>query len=177
MSNINYTKIRSQGPVIKFAVPAQPLRYNWTDFMKSLVPNKFNTASSDTSVTWQNDGEAQAKQLQESQGYQDFTNYIYTSDPTKNSEVLAYLRKLDELAGNNKLFDTNGNLKQGWEKTFKQFREDNKMGYYHLTPTSLTTTSSNEGGAQPSSDTGSDSIKILKQISGSIGTDFKEVNT
>ena len=138
MSNINYTKIRSQGPVIKFAAPAQPLRYNWTDFMKSFVPNKFNTAANNQTITWQNDGKTQAEQLQESQGYQDFTNYIYNSDPTKSPEILAYLKELDRLAGNNKLFDINGNLQQGWKDTFKHFREDNKMGYYHLTPTLLT---------------------------------------
>lgn len=180
MSNINYTKIRSQGPVIKFAAPAQPLRYNWTDFMKSFVPNKFNTASSDTSVAWQNDGKTQAEQLQESQGYQDFTNYIYNSDPTKSPEILAYLKELDRLAGNNKLFDANGNLQQSWNETFKHFREDNKMGYYHLTPTLLTATSSNGdsnlngGKTQPSSSVGSGG-KGTKF--GSIGTNFEEVDT
>lgn len=178
MSNINYTKIRSQGPVIKFAAPAQPLRYNWTDFMKSFVPNKFNTAANNQTITWQNDGKTQAEQLQESQGYQDFTNYIYNSDPTKSPEILAYLKELDRLAGNNKLFDANGNLQQSWNETFKHFREDNKMGYYHLTPTLLTATSSNGGGEQPSSDTDSGSINTETNSgsigiqSGSIGTDF-----
>lgn len=139
-----------QGSVIKYENPAMSLTYNadgsynWQPFLTGFANNNFSKQASSTSIAYNpNFVDPTGKystvaDLENSDEYKAFTDYVMKN--STNTDVLGYLKKLEEITtsgayGKHILFDDQGNLVQGWDQKYKTLRNDGKQGYYHLNPT------------------------------------------
>ena len=130
-------------PYRGYACGGKVNRYDWGSFMDTL--NKYEVSRNpggiagrykiDTSFPL--NGYKDIAALENSDNYKAFTNFVL-ANPT-NQNVLDYLKALD--AGTNanvsKLFDKDGNLREGWDKLYADRRTDKLGGIYHFSPEEL----------------------------------------
>ena len=124
---------------MKDAAKQQANRFDWGGFINALNQYKYSTQKGGIAGTYKIDpnmhkplGFNTIKDLEDSQMYQNFTNYVLNNSDNEN--VLNYLRALDAGThpGVKKLFDSEGNLNKGWKDLYNKRRYDQKGGIYHF---------------------------------------------
>lgn len=145
-NRVDFSRIRrfAKGGIPKYQNTPGTLKYNWDPFYGQFSNNTAVGQSTQTSIpwnkTWSPDEQyATVKDLENSQHYKDFTNYVTSN--SSDEQVMGYLKHLDSQArrsGNSEgLLFTDANqmtLKDGWNTEYERLRNDGKYGYFHLTP-------------------------------------------
>ena len=145
-NRVDFSRIRrfSKGGIPKYQNTPGALKYNWDPFYGQFSNNTAVGQSTQTSIPWNkawipNEQYATVKDLENSQHYKDFTNYV--TNNSSDQQVMSYLKQLDTQARINGssegLLFTDANqttLKDGWNTEYERLRNDGKYGYFHLTP-------------------------------------------
>ena len=145
-NRVDFSRIRrfSKGGIPKFENTPGTLNYNWDPFYNQFQNNTTVGAGTNTSIPWNrtwtpNEQYATVKDLEGSQHYKDFTNYVLNN--STNDKVLNYLKHLDSQARRSNsaegLLFTDASqttLRDGWNTEYERLRNDGKYGYFHLTP-------------------------------------------
>lgn len=145
-NRVDFSRIRqlTKGGVPKYQNTPGALKYNWNPFYRQFQNNSLSTMNSSTSIPWNriwipNETYNTVQDLENSQNYKDFTNYVLNN--SNNKQVIQYLKHLDSQArrnGSSKgLLFTDANqttLRDGWNNEYSRLRNDGKYGYFHLTP-------------------------------------------
>ena len=144
-NRVDFSRIRrfAKGGVPKH-LNGDELLYDWDNF-KNEWNNRANTGTATaTSIpynpTWApNQQFKSVDEYEHSRKYTDFTNYVLKN--SNNPEVLNYLKMLDQHARRSGATDgllfTDANqtaLRAGWDKEYNRLRNDDKYGWFHLTP-------------------------------------------
>ena len=145
-NRVDFSRIRrfEKEGVPKYQNTPGTLKYNWDPFYGQFQNHSLSTMNSNTSIPWNrtwphNETYNTVKDLENSQNYKDFTNYVLNN--SNNEQVIQYLKHLDSQArrsgSSNGLLFTDANqttLRDGWNNEYSRLRNDGKYGYFHLTP-------------------------------------------
>lgn len=145
-NRVDFSRIRrfAKGGIPKYQNTPGTLKYNWDPFYGQFSNNTAVGQGTQTSIPWNktwlpNEQYATVKDLENSQHYKDFTNYV--TNNSSDEQVLGYLKHLDSQArrsgSSEGLLFTDANqttLKDGWNTEYERLRNDGKYGYFHLTP-------------------------------------------
>lgn len=145
-NRVDFSRIRrfAKGGVPKYQNAPGTLKYNWDPFYGQFQNNSLSTMNSNTSIPWNrtwspNETYNTVQDLENSQNYKDFTNYVINN--SNNEQVIQYLKHLDTQArksgSSEGLLFTDANqttLRDGWNNEYFRLRNDDKYGYFHLTP-------------------------------------------